>query len=64
MSYFSERSLENLLEDYYEARRDLDNFYREVPYWNEIESTRDISATLTNNLKNIQAEIERRTFHE
>ena len=64
MSYFSERSLENLLDDYYEARCDLDSFYREVPYWNEIESTRHIATVLTKNLKNIQTEIEERTLHE
>lgn len=64
MSYFSERSLENLLDDYYEARRDLDNFYKEVPYWNEIESTRHIATVLTKNLNNIQAEIAERIFHE
>jgi len=64
MSYYSTRSLEDLLDDYYEARCDLDEFFRNVPYWKEHEETRDIATTLANNCSEVFVEIERRTFHE
>ena len=64
MSYYSEKSLEDLLDDYYEARRDLDEFFTNVPYWDQYEETRDIATTLANNCSEVFVELERRTFHE
>lgn len=64
MSNYNKLSLEDLLDEYYYARCELDEFFREVPYWNEYEETRDIATTLANNCSEIFVEIERRTFHE
>ena len=64
MSYYFERTLEDLLDDYYEARCNLDEFFRNVPYWQEYSDTCDIATTLSNNCDEIFSEIERRTFHK
>ena len=57
-------SLEDLLDEYYYARCELDDFFRKTPYWYEYEKTRNIATNLANNCSEVFVEIERRTFHE
>ena len=61
---YSEMSLEDLLDEYYYARCELDEFFKSVPCWAIKQETRDIATTLANNCSEVFVEIERRTFHE
>lgn len=63
MSY-NEMLLEDLLDEYYYARCELDEFFRSVPYWAKEQATRDIATTLANNCSEVFVEIERRISHE
>ena len=61
---YSEMTLGQLLDEYYYARCELDEFFRSVPHWSSKQETRDITTTLVNNCNEVFVEIERRTFHK